>query len=309
MADLKISQLTSATIPLAGTEVLPIVQSNSTKKVASDDLTVKNVRSNATTGILQIAGPGAGTTRTMTTPNANFTAARTDAGQTFTGDQQVQTATSTTQVTLVADLDGGNDYSANYAFRRSGVAGGSRVVSKRNTATGGVGLKVQVTADNAAEVAGTYSDAVVVDNLGNATLSTGNLVQGTAAKGVNFTANTPAAGMTSQLLNWYEEGTWTPAQGAGLTVVGTFSSSGTYTRIGRLVFVQGSVSGATSVAIASAGVITTNLPYSAAADATGGAINAANDASSVIRISSATLTAATVIAATATITFSVVYSV
>jgi hypothetical protein len=87
MADLKISQLTGATTPLAGTEVLPIVQSGSTRKVATDDLTVKNVRSNATTGILQIAGPGAGTTRTMTTPNADFTAARIDAAQTFTGLQ------------------------------------------------------------------------------------------------------------------------------------------------------------------------------------------------------------------------------
>lgn len=89
MADLKISQLTSATLPLAGTEVLPIVQSSSTKKVATNDLTVKNVRSNATTGILQVAGPGVGATRTMTTPDANFTVARTDAAQTFTGDQKI----------------------------------------------------------------------------------------------------------------------------------------------------------------------------------------------------------------------------
>ena len=228
MADKKISALTAATLPLAGTEVLPIVQSGSTVKVATDDLTVKNIRSNATSGLLQVAGPGAGTTRVMTTPNANFTAARTDAAQSFTGDQ---------------------------------------------------------------------------------TLSTGNLVQGTAAKGVNFTANTPAAGMTSQLLNWYEEGTWTPNQGAGLTLVGAFSSAGTYTRIGRQVFIRGSVSGATSVAVASAGAITTNLPYSAAADATGTAINAANNASSILRVSSATLTAATAIAATTTITFSAVYSV
>lgn len=89
MADLKISQLTSATTPLAGTEVLPIVQSGSTKKVPSNDLTVKNLRSNATTGILQVAGPGTGTTRTMTTPDANFTVARTDAAQTFTGNQKI----------------------------------------------------------------------------------------------------------------------------------------------------------------------------------------------------------------------------
>lgn len=39
MADVKISQLTSATTPLAGTEVLPIVQSGATKKVAVSDLT------------------------------------------------------------------------------------------------------------------------------------------------------------------------------------------------------------------------------------------------------------------------------
>lgn len=38
MADLKISQLTAATIPLAGTEVLPIVQNGTTKKVAVADL-------------------------------------------------------------------------------------------------------------------------------------------------------------------------------------------------------------------------------------------------------------------------------
>jgi len=89
MADLKISQLTSATLPLAGTEVLPIVQSGSTKKVTTDDLTVKNLRSNATTGILQVAGPTAGTTRVMTVPDANFTAARTDAAQTLTGTQTI----------------------------------------------------------------------------------------------------------------------------------------------------------------------------------------------------------------------------
>jgi hypothetical protein len=38
MADLKISQLTGATTPLAGTEVLPIVQSGTTKKVSVADL-------------------------------------------------------------------------------------------------------------------------------------------------------------------------------------------------------------------------------------------------------------------------------
>ena len=64
---------------------------------------------------------------------------------------------------------------------------------------------------------------------------TDNITQSTAAKGINFTANTPAAGMTSQLLNWYEEGTWTPAIGGTATYSG---QTGKYTRIGRAVFVQ-----------------------------------------------------------------------
>jgi len=67
-----------------------------------------------------------------------------------------------------------------------------------------------------------------------------NIIQGTAAKGINFTANTGAAGKTSQLLNWYEEGTFTPAV-IGSTTAGTATytrQAGRYTRIGRLVTFQ-----------------------------------------------------------------------
>ena len=96
---------------------------------------------------------------------------------------------------------------------------------------------------------------------GDITVNAGNLVQGTTAKGFNFTANTPAAGMTSQLLNWYEEGTWTPNQGSGLTVVGAFSSVGRYTRTGNVVVVNFSFTGATSVAVNAGGNLCTNLPY------------------------------------------------
>lgn len=89
MADTKISALTSATTPLDGTEVLPIVQSSTTKKVANNDLRPKQIQSNATSGVMQIVGPAAAATRVMTIPDANFTAARTDAAQTFTGDQTI----------------------------------------------------------------------------------------------------------------------------------------------------------------------------------------------------------------------------
>jgi hypothetical protein len=48
MADVKISALPASTTPLAGTEVLPIVQSGATKQVAVSDLTVgRNVSANS----------------------------------------------------------------------------------------------------------------------------------------------------------------------------------------------------------------------------------------------------------------------
>jgi hypothetical protein len=63
-------------------------------------------------------------------------------------------------------------------------------------------------------------------------------------------------------LDDYEEGTWTPSQGSGLTVVGAFSSSGTYVKIGDQVTVQAVVTGATSIACSNGGQIFTGLPFS-----------------------------------------------
>ena len=45
---------------------------------------------------------------------------------------------------------------------------------------------------------------------GNVTVHTGNLVIGTAGKGIDFSATSDAAGMTSELLDDYEEGNFTP---------------------------------------------------------------------------------------------------
>ena len=197
MANTKISALTSATTPLAGTEVLPILQSSATVKVATNDLTVRNIRANATTGILQITGPAAASTRVATVPDANWTAARTDAAQSFTGDQ---------------------------------------------------------------------------------TLSTGNIIQGTAAKGINFTANTPAAGMTSQLMNWYEEGTWTPTYGGSVSnpTVTYNSQSGKYVRVGKLVFVECFLS-TDAVSGGSGNILIRGLPFAGSGTGAGGSVNYALD--------------------------------
>lgn len=55
MADKKISALTSATTPLAGTEVLPIVQSGATVKVAVSDLTAARAVSMKSATVVGVA--------------------------------------------------------------------------------------------------------------------------------------------------------------------------------------------------------------------------------------------------------------
>ena len=197
MADLKISQLTGATTPLAGTEVVPVVQSSTTKKVAVSDLTAGrdvNAKSIALTGV---AATGyLSMTAGGTTTNYNL-------GQiTNTG----------------GGLYWGVDNNAGTAF------GG-------NTAYGGV-----VATSTATDLSLGVNNAVKW-RISNAT---GDLVQVVAGDGVNFTANTPAAGMTSQLLNWYEEGTWTPVLSATTTppTASYGNRTARYTLVGRLVTIS-----------------------------------------------------------------------
>jgi hypothetical protein len=97
--------------------------------------------------------------------------------------------------------------------------------------------------------------------VGDVTLSTGNLVIGTAGKGIDFSADPSAAGMTSELFDDYEEGTWTPTQGVGLTVVGTFSSSGKYTKVGRQVTVIAELNATTSITASAGGIACGALPF------------------------------------------------
>ena len=163
MANSKISALTSATTPLAGTEVLPIVQSSTTKQVSIANVTYG--RDVSTRSIL----------------------VRSDSGPTlYYGTISHDAVTTGANIYDVTSASGGG-----HVFRR----GGSTLIS--------------------------------ID-------AGGNIIPATAAKGVNFTANTPAAGMTSRLLNWYEEGTWTPTDqsGAGLSFTVTNSK---YTRIGNVI--------------------------------------------------------------------------
>ena len=73
---------------------------------------------------------------------------------------------------------------------------------------------------------------------GNQTIVGGNLVIGTSGNGIDFSANANAPGATSELLDDYEEGTWTPeiadaSSGGNVATIGTTYAS--YTKIGNTV--------------------------------------------------------------------------
>jgi hypothetical protein len=112
------------------------------------------------------------------------------------------------------------------------------------------------------------------------------------------------------LLADYEEGTWTPSQGAGLVVVGSFSSDGQYTKVGNLVTVKGRLVGSTSVAATAAGVMCGNLPFASSGQPAVGAVtrNPGFTAVAACATSGSDLIS-TGMAADATIVFSVSYFV
>jgi hypothetical protein len=224
MADTKISALTSATTPLAGTEVLPIVQSGVTVKVPVSSLTAGR---SVTTGPLTVVGGNAGQILIDNT------------GQQFIQVLIQRNGAANSGGDLLLDGNTGN-------------------MSLRNLVAGAWAIATGT-------LAGSSTDRLTVASGGDVTVNTGNLVIGTSGKGIDFSA-TPGTG-TSELLADYEEGTWTPLQGSGLTVVGTFSSSGTYTKIGRQVTVQGKVSGSTSISCSAFGIITSTMPFSSGATA------------------------------------------
>ena len=151
---------------------------------------------------------------------------------------------------------------------------------------------------------------------GDQTILAGNLVIGTAGKGIDFSADASTAGMTSELLDDYEEGTWTPVAN-GYDGVLTINRA-TYIKIGSLVMLNASVTfdGTTDSSV----VTFVGLPFNAAAsssafgafvnfDSTGQAIRGYFSSSTAIRMVTAlnaTITFTSM--GTGTLSFTAVYN-
>jgi hypothetical protein len=127
--------------------------------------------------------------------------------------------------------------------------------------------------------------------------------------GTNLKTTGLLLGSSTTPLVDYKEGSFTPNQGSGLTVVGTFSSSATYTKIGRLVTINGSCF-ATSLSVSSVGAICSNLPFTVSGDyGNGSATNGTLTTSITVQVESTILYACSPISGTTAIYWSITYQV
>lgn len=121
---------------------------------------------------------------------------------------------STTQIIMKSTATGGKEYHFNCTANSSSIGGGKFAIRDFT--------------------ANAYR--MIIDS--NVEVTTGNLVIGTAGKGIDF--GVASGSVTSQLLDDYEEGTFTPKftdnQSTPNQASGSFS--GTYTKIGRLVTIS-----------------------------------------------------------------------
>lgn len=188
MSDAKISALPASTTPLAGTEVLPIVQSGATKQVSVANLTAGREVSASTLSVGGTNAPSGFGSKVL--------------------------------------VEGGDASIANAFALKLWSSGNNDVNTIKTTGTRQLSVFNNDGSDECLRV--TYNRDIQA--------VAGNFIVGTAGKGIDF-SSTPGTG-TSELLNDYEEGTWTPvdSSGAGLTFSG---ASGRYTKIGRQVTANG----------------------------------------------------------------------
>jgi hypothetical protein len=240
MADVKISGLPASTVPLAGTEVLPIVQGGATKQVS-----IANVTAGRDVSALSV------TTDT-------YKAASSSGGS-------LQNSGGTPQLQWGAG--GGNNLSVDVAININ-PANAAVAISPTGTGTVAISpagaLTINPTAASTINNTSIGATTASTGRFTSVTATTGNVVIGTSGQGIDFSAT--AGTGTSELLSDYEEGTWTPASGVGSAT----SASGVYTKVGRSVTVIGTLTFPIQI---DAGLATiTGLPFTSGATASGGTL-------------------------------------
>ncbi len=164
--------------------------------------------------------------------------AETASANIFYGNQSVSgsLAVNSTGASGISIISSGDSPTLNFT-QLAQANGGARNWRLISNYEGWGTMDIQVSADNATLPSSTTR--VSLTAAGDLNIKAGNLVMGTSGKGIDFSATSNGSGTTSsELLNDYEEGTFTPTYtGVNLTVVSYGNQFGWYTKVGRLVTV------------------------------------------------------------------------
>jgi hypothetical protein len=259
---------------------------NSTGTItASGDFTVGSPTANAT---INISGDNSGGD-TFLNFRADFSTIKAQIqGTKFGGTggnlyfKTLQSSVLTTAMAINESKVGINTDVFNHKFQvKSGINTSTTTVMSLQQATNGaikdaVGFGVSINnggeATNAADLlistatGGSLTTKVNVGSNGDVTVSNGNLVIGTSGKGIDFSATSNGSGTTSsELLNDYEEGTWTGTlKGSVSDPTTPVTATGYYTKVGNTVFATIAINSATTTG-ASGNVSVSGLPFTSAA--------------------------------------------
>ena len=152
-----------------------------------------------------------------------------ESGLTFDGTTLTVSGASNSTQAIFAGTGGSGSRGLEIKTESGGAVDEVVIIKTRASGTTGA-IKFQTNGANSLELTGNGGDVIVKQ---------GNLKFGIGGKGIDFSSTGDASGMTGELLDDYEEGSFTP-QFDGLSNTPAYAiRNGRYTKIGRYVHITG----------------------------------------------------------------------
>jgi hypothetical protein len=257
MANVKISNLTAASTPLAGTEVLPIVQSGATVKASIANVQTATYSGGTANGVAYLNGSKVLTTGSgLVFDGTNLGVGVTPSAWSGVKAVQFSNGAAVGSSSVYPATFSSNAYATGSGWTANYIANGYANLYAHNSGQHQWFNAASGTAGNAI----TFTQAMTLNTNGVLALQGAS----TSANGVGITfPATQSASSDANTLDDYEEGTWTPTIGGTSIVYTSGNVVGNYIKIGKYVAVWGQLYLSSGSPNATLG----NLPFSGISNA------------------------------------------